>query len=139
MFYARYVELCANKKVSPSKVALECSFNKGSVSVWKKKYEKGEDIKPTPEILVKIAEYFNVSVGYLLGIEDDYINKEVIMQKSKMVFKMPKPKEVSSSPIIRLRPEVASRIYEIVELTGLTPSQVIQQMLDYIGEDYEIK
>ncbi len=61
------------------------------------------------------------------------------MPKSKMVFKMPKPKQVSSSPIIRLRPEVASRIYEIVELTGLTPSQVIQQMLDYIGEDYEIK
>ncbi len=75
MFYARYVELCAKKKVSPSKVALECGFNKGSVSVWKKKYEKGEDIKPTPETLVKIAAYFNVSVGYLLGIEDDYINE----------------------------------------------------------------
>lgn len=73
MFYARYVELCANKNVSPSKVALECSFNKGSVSVWKKKYEKGEDVKPTPEILVKIAEYFNVSVGYLLGVEDNSV------------------------------------------------------------------
>ena len=75
MFYARYVELCANKNVSPSKVALECKFNKGSVSVWKKKYEKGEDVKPTPKILVKIAEYFNVSVGYLLGIEDNSIFK----------------------------------------------------------------
>lgn len=61
------------------------------------------------------------------------------MPKSKMVFKVPKPKEASGSPIIRLRPEVSSRIYEIVEQTGLTPSQVIQQMLDYIGDDYEIR
>lgn|GEM_PF-6200146 len=75
MFYARYVELCASKNVSPSKVALECGFNKGSVSVWKKKYEKGEDVKPTPEILVKISEYFGVSVGYLLGVEDNSVIK----------------------------------------------------------------
>lgn len=61
------------------------------------------------------------------------------MPKTKMVFQVPKPKEVSGSPIIRLRPEVASKIYEIVEQTGLTPSQVIQQMLDYIGDDYEIR
>lgn len=67
MFYARYIDLCKNKNVSPSKAAMDCGFNKGSVSVWKKKYEKGEDIKPSPDILIKIAEYFNVSVDYLLG------------------------------------------------------------------------
>lgn len=71
MFYARYVALCSDKNISPSKVAIECGFNKGSVSIWKKKYEKGEDVKPTPEILIKIANYFNVSVGYLLDVEDN--------------------------------------------------------------------
>ena len=52
-------------------------FNKGSVSVWKKKYEEGADIKPTTEILNKIAEYFDVSVDYLLGNEPKSEDKEL--------------------------------------------------------------
>lgn len=56
------------------------------------------------------------------------------MAKDKMVFRTPKPPANRTSPIIRLRPTVASRINEIVEQTGLTPSTVIEQMLDYIGE-----
>ena len=61
------------------------------------------------------------------------------MPKEKMIFKTPKYSADNRSPIIRLRPEVASRLYEIVEQSGLTPSAVIEQMLDYIGVDYEIK
>ena len=61
------------------------------------------------------------------------------MPKSQMICKVPKPMGRVGSPVIRLHPTVATRIYEIVELTGLTPGQVVQQMLDYIGEDYEIK
>ena len=60
------------------------------------------------------------------------------MATTKLVFRTPKPQNRSNSPIIRLQPSVASRIYEIVEQTGLTPSNVIGQMLDYIGEDYSI-
>ena len=71
MFYARYVDLCSRKNVSPSKVALDCGFNKGSVSVWKKKYMLGEDVCPTAEILVKVADYFDVTVDYLLGNEKE--------------------------------------------------------------------
>ena len=56
------------------------------------------------------------------------------MKSNAMVFKIPKPCNKPTSPVIRLRPEVSSRVYEIVEQTGLTPSQVIEQMLDYIGE-----
>lgn len=56
------------------------------------------------------------------------------MAKSQMVFRTPKPSGKRDSPIIRLQTKVASRVYEIVEQTGLTPSQVIEQMLDYIGE-----
>ena len=60
------------------------------------------------------------------------------MPKSKMVFRTPK-QQSRSSPIIRLQPSVASRIYEIVEQTGLTPSKVVEQMLDFVGEDYSIE
>jgi len=60
------------------------------------------------------------------------------MPKNKMVFRTPK-QQSRSSPIVRLQPSVASRIYEIVEQTGLTPSSVIEQMLDFVGDDYSIE
>ena len=71
MFYERYVDLCSKRNVSPSRVAVECGFNKGSVSVWKKKYEAGEDVAPSSEILRKLADYFCVSVDFLLSGGDD--------------------------------------------------------------------
>lgn len=33
--------------------------------------------KPDPEMLIKIADYFNVSIDYLLGREDDFGNISV--------------------------------------------------------------
>ncbi len=57
---------------------------------------------------------------------------------NKMVFKTRKPSHIEAKPIIRLTGEVSSRLFEIVEQTGLTPSNVIGQMLDYIGDDYEV-
>ena len=34
--------------------------------------------KPDPEMLIKIADYFNVSIDYLLGREDDFGNISVM-------------------------------------------------------------
>lgn len=75
MFYERYTSLCKNRGVSPSKVAVECGFNKGSVSVWKKKYQSGIDVHPSSEILIKIANYFNVSVDFLLDKDNSELEK----------------------------------------------------------------
>ncbi len=65
MFYDKFKGLCDQKNVKPSRVALECGFSKGSVSHW-----KNEGTVPQREILIKIAEYFSVSVDYLLGAEE---------------------------------------------------------------------
>ncbi len=56
----------------------------------------------------------------------------------KMVFKRPKATD-RTNLTIRLQPSVASRVYEIVEQTGLTPSKIIEQMLDFIGDNYSIE
>lgn len=70
MFYDRFLQLCSDKGVKPSRVAVDTQFNKGSITSWKKKYDLGQDTKPTAEILEKIATYFGVSVDYLLGNTD---------------------------------------------------------------------
>lgn len=56
----------------------------------------------------------------------------------KMVFKTRKPKRQGESPIIRLTTEVSRRLYEIEEQTGLTANEIIRQMLDFIGDEYEV-
>lgn len=72
MFYDRFLEICKQHNVSPSQVAIQCGFNKSSVTNWKK-----NGYAPRQEILIKIADYFNVTVDYLLDkTESLYTKKE---------------------------------------------------------------
>ena len=61
MFWEKFSELCKNANVSASQVVKELSLSSSSVTSWK----KGK--VPHHGTLLKIAEYFGVSVDYLLG------------------------------------------------------------------------
>ena len=69
MFYERYLELCAKKGLSPSAAATQAGFNKGTVSVWKKKYESGQDACPETAVITKICEFFGCSASWLLDMD----------------------------------------------------------------------
>ena len=62
MFYDVYVELCHTNGKSPSAVAQELGINKSNVSNW-----KNNGYTPRGAVLNKIAEYFGVTIDYLLG------------------------------------------------------------------------
>lgn len=64
-FYGRYVEMCNRIGKSPSAVAIEIGLSKPSVNRWK------NGGSPTDATAQKIASYFGVSVGYLLGEEKE--------------------------------------------------------------------
>ena len=64
MFYNRYSLLCSQKGVSCSFVLQDLGLSTGNLKAWK------DGRVPKQEILVKIAEYFGVSVDYLLGNTD---------------------------------------------------------------------
>lgn len=66
MFYETYCELCAKNGLTPSGAAAKIGFNRASVTVW-----KNSGKAPKQELLMKIADYFNVTTDYLLGIEED--------------------------------------------------------------------
>ncbi len=70
MFYYRFLELCKQKGVPPSRVALENNLNKSTVTVWKKQAESGKEVSPQADTLNSLSEYFGVSVDYLLGKTD---------------------------------------------------------------------
>ena len=67
MFIDTYESLCKQRGVSCSKAAQEMGINKGTVSVWRNK-----GTRPQAAQLEKIAEYFGVSVDYLLtGVKEN--------------------------------------------------------------------
>lgn len=62
MFYDKFVSLCASVGKKPTPVAQELGISKGTAASWKR---RGND--PTDAYLVKIANYFGVSVDELRG------------------------------------------------------------------------
>lgn len=61
--FERIKKLADNQKISLQKVATDIGLSENAIYGWKTRKPKGED-------LAKIADYFHVSVDYLLGRED---------------------------------------------------------------------
>ena len=62
MFYDLFCELCRKKGISPTKATVEIGLSRAIGTKW-----KTTGATPHGETLSKIADYFGVSVDYLLG------------------------------------------------------------------------
>lgn len=60
MFWDNLITLCVNRNISPSALTKELSISKAVITKWK------NGSTPHQTTLLKIANYFNVSVDYLL-------------------------------------------------------------------------
>ena len=65
--YERIETLRKERKISQAKLEKELGFSNGSISKWKTSM-------PTPERMQKLAEYFHVTVEYLLTGKEDQSN-----------------------------------------------------------------
>ena len=65
MFYDNYARLCNAVHKTPSAVALEIGIAKPTVSRWK------SGSKPNRATLLKIADYFKISVEELTGEKEE--------------------------------------------------------------------
>lgn len=101
MVYDKFCDLCSQKGVSPSKAAMDAGFSKSLISKWKSKQE----IVPSSEVLQKIADYFGVSVDYLLGKEKQPTEGELHPANRKLM-------ELSRT----LSPEEAEKVYKAISL-----------------------
>lgn len=63
MFYERFVQLCKEHNVTPSRAAIEAGLSKSTVTKWKK--DPGS--KPTGNVIDKLTQYFGLTVAELLG------------------------------------------------------------------------
>ena len=66
MFFDTFSALCKEKKVSCKRATLEMGLSNSIAAKWKR-----TGATPNGETLSKIADYFNVSIEYLLGTENE--------------------------------------------------------------------
>ena len=64
MFYDKYCELCKRNGISPTKAAAEIGLGMGTPTAWKKR-----GTYPNPAQAKKVANYFNVSIDWLMDNE----------------------------------------------------------------------
>lgn len=62
MFFDIYLQLCRERRISPTAAALEMGIGRSTVSTW-----KNEGRTPTGATLQKVSDYFGVTTDYLLG------------------------------------------------------------------------
>ena len=62
MFYDRFLHLCAQRGISPSKAAVEAGISKSLVTKWRTNAVQ----VPSAEVLQKLARYFCMNVSDLL-------------------------------------------------------------------------
>lgn len=83
MFFDRVSELCKKRGTSPSAVAREIGLNNSSATYWKR------GSIPKGDTLQKLANYFDVSVDYLLDLTPEeqatlkYVEDYVVKQTGR--------------------------------------------------------
>ena len=77
MFWEIFYQLCTNAKMKPLQVVRQIGISHGSITKWK------QGATPSGVSLQKIANYFNVSVDYLLGKEENKIPLGPIVEREE--------------------------------------------------------
>lgn len=65
MFWSNFYNVCRFNNTSPNAVCAELGLSTATATHWK------NGTLPKADVLVKIADYFGVSVDYILGRTDD--------------------------------------------------------------------
>lgn len=86
----RVKELCIENGTSLNKLEIECGFGKGYIS-------KLDKSKPNSENLQKIAEYFGVSVDYLMTGSEPTIEESFGSEYAKLVGKIRNDTDLSKA------------------------------------------
>lgn len=76
MFYDRFVQICKEKGVSPSRAAIDAGLSKSTVSKWKNQ----PDAEPSGSAIKKLSDYFGISKAELL---DEQKNTPVLTRKDE--------------------------------------------------------
>lgn len=81
MFWDNYKKLCDEKNIAPTAAGIAIGVTNAAVSKWKK------GATPNGATLQKVADYFGVSVAYLLG-EDEEALRETLATNTETILRV---------------------------------------------------
>lgn len=85
MLFAKIQQLCAERKTNISKVERECGLANATIRRW-------EYVSPNADNLAKVADYFDVSIDYLLG-RGTYKMSDAAQEYARQFDKLPEEKK----------------------------------------------
>lgn len=77
MFYDNFLALCEKKGISPSRAVMDMGMNRSIATFWK------NGTVPKMDTLTRIADYFDVSVGFLVDGADTEKNAPALTEKDR--------------------------------------------------------
>lgn len=81
MYYDKFEKLCEEKGVRPSDVSKATGISTATLTSWKKgKYT------PKNDKLQLIADYFGVSLSYIIGVDAEYYINEDTAKVAQEIF-----------------------------------------------------
>jgi len=110
MFYERFASLCAQRNLSVTTVLKDLGLSPSKGTQWKR------GAMPSSKNLAKLAEYFDVSVDYLLGkdeikkrptpedvelIEEARAMSPLFDEIAKLVLRLPPDKQKQAAEYVR--------------------------------------
>lgn len=100
MFMERFEELCRIHGRTPSAVMVALGRSKSLAAKW-----KSTNATPSPEVLKELAEYFGVTVDYLLGKGDSIAARQEAFERADLRILLDAARDVPPS-----------KVYEVVAL-----------------------
>lgn len=134
MFGDRLKELRNSKNLSQDDLGKILGVRKSSISNW-----ETDKATPTYEILTKLAQYFNVTTDYLLGLNQDDLNKIDKLNKALREAGMIDNNENLKEEEIKLALDQARKykqmLTKILDTPNKYPEESIKQELNNNTKD----
>ena len=118
IIYERVMELCKKKTITKTQLEHECGFSQNSINKWESRSY------PAADKLLKVADYFGVSVDYLLG--RDKVAEENAILANKVDFDIAKNYGADYIEKIYKELDEKQKVFVISWLVGYAKSQGIQ-------------
>lgn len=107
MFKEIFIRLCNEKGVAPTVVCKSIGLSDAAFSKWT------DESVPRRATLMRIADYFQVSTTYLLGLTDEpsvVLSDQVIANLSANVQRVVDELDKQKKPVLGLNPKLSSLI-----------------------------
>lgn len=114
-FYEKYLELCCNRGVSPSRAAQEAGLSKSAVSKWK----SNRDALPSADTLRTLAAYFGVTVDVFIAEEAQETHRDELSEYLDMLRNRPECRVLLSTAKGASKAEVEQNVLLIEAIRGV--------------------